>query len=151
MSMRTVLVATDGSPAAAAAVRAAAELTASLGPQARLDVVAVVDYLEVPAALARHPASAPDLLAEEAAAALAAAREIAAAFGVDARTQQRAGDTVEAILALAKELGADLLVAGARGRGRLARFVLGSVVERLVRTGPLPVLVVRAAKARRTH
>ena len=53
------------------------------------------------------------------------------------------GDVVEAILACAAEVGADLLVAGMHGRNRLARLVIGSVTGRLVRTSHLPILVVR--------
>lgn len=144
--IRSILVATDGSAAAVAAVRTGAELAASLGPQAQLHVAAVVDYAEVPSPLARHPSNAPDLLAEEAQAALAAAEPLAAAAGISPHLRLLEGDPVTAILKLADEVGADLLVVGAQGRNRLARLVLGSVAERLVHRSELPVVLARATR-----
>jgi nucleotide-binding universal stress UspA family protein len=37
----------------------------------------------------------------------------------------------------------ELLVVGSRGRTRIPRIVLGSVAERIIRSSPCPVLVVR--------
>ena len=37
----------------------------------------------------------------------------------------------------------DLIVTGTHGRGAVARWVMGSVAERVVRTAPCPVLTVR--------
>jgi nucleotide-binding universal stress UspA family protein len=53
------------------------------------------------------------------------------------------GETVAAILSCAREIGADLLVAGFHGRNRLVRLVMGSVVGSLVRSTHLPVMVIR--------
>ncbi len=47
------------------------------------------------------------------------------------------------ILEAAGELGADLVVTGARGAGRFDRLLLGSVSEKLVRHATMGVLVVR--------
>jgi nucleotide-binding universal stress UspA family protein len=52
------------------------------------------------------------------------------------------GPAGEAILAVAEEIGADLIVTGSRGRGRLARAVLGSVSTHLVQNAGCDVLVV---------
>lgn len=54
------------------------------------------------------------------------------------------GDPRDRILSFAKESGADLLVVGTHGRRGVARFVLGSVAEWVVRMAPLPVLTVAA-------
>lgn len=145
--IRCVLVATDGSDASLAAVRVAAELTASLGADARLHVAAVVDYAGVPGVLAKRPADAPDLLTEEAQAALESAATILVADGVQAEAHLLHGEVVEALLACAAEAGADIMVAGFHGRNRLARLVMGSVVGKLVRSTDLPVVVVRAPEA----
>jgi nucleotide-binding universal stress UspA family protein len=140
--IRTVLVATDGSEAAEVAVRTAAELTLSLGPKAYLHIAGVVHYADVPSLLAKHPAAAPDLLGDQIAEALASATVIAQGAGVPFEVHRVEGDIVDSILACADAVKADILVSGALGRGRLARFVLGSITEKLVRSTTLPVVVV---------
>ncbi len=49
------------------------------------------------------------------------------------------------ILDVAAERKCDLVVMGTHGRRGLARVVLGSVAEKVVRLSPVPVLTVRAA------
>lgn len=51
----------------------------------------------------------------------------------------------DTILAVASELGADLIVTGTHGREGLAQLILGSVAEKVVRRAPCPVLTVGAA------
>ncbi len=55
----------------------------------------------------------------------------------------RGGEPAADIVASARELGADLIVIGHRGQGRLAQALLGSVARRVIETAPCPVLVVR--------
>lgn len=55
----------------------------------------------------------------------------------------RNGRAADEILAQAKEDGADLVVAGAKGHGMLGALMLGSVSEALVERSPCPVLIVR--------
>ena len=52
------------------------------------------------------------------------------------------GDVESAVLGRAREIGADLVVAGTHGRSALRRFVLGSVGEGLARDSDRPILVV---------
>ena len=49
----------------------------------------------------------------------------------------------QAITEFAKEAAADLVVLGTHGRGAMARLLMGSVANRVVRTAPCPVLTVR--------
>lgn len=49
---------------------------------------------------------------------------------------------VEAILHLATETGANLIVMGTHGRSGLRRLLLGSVTETVMRLAPVPVIVV---------
>lgn len=144
---RCVLVATDGSDASLAAVQTAATLACSLGPESQLHVAAVVDYAGVPGLLAKQPAAAPDLLTDEAEDALNRASEIVAEAGITAERHLLHGEVVEALLACATAVGADILVAGFHGRNRIARLVIGSVAGKLVRSTDLPVVVIRAAEA----
>ena len=51
------------------------------------------------------------------------------------------------IVEVARELGADLVVVGSRGRTGLPHILLGSVAERVVQTAPVPVTVVKRRDA----
>jgi universal stress protein A len=55
------------------------------------------------------------------------------------------GDPAEVILAIAHEIGADLIIMGTHGRTGVDRLLMGSVAEQVVRKSPCPVLTVRAA------
>ena len=54
------------------------------------------------------------------------------------------GPTVQTILEQAQKLGADLIVMGSHGRGKLFDLVVGSVSAGVIRKSPVPVLVVPA-------
>lgn len=53
------------------------------------------------------------------------------------------GDPASAIVRLAKEEGAELIVMGTHGRTGLLRLLMGSVAEVVVRRAPCPVLTLR--------
>lgn len=55
----------------------------------------------------------------------------------------RLGGATQAILQLATDLDADLIVVGTRGNKGLKRVLLGSTAEELVKRAPCPVLVAR--------
>lgn len=67
----------------------------------------------------------------------------AAQLGWRAQTLVASGEVHNAILDAAADMRADLIVMGTHGRSGASRLVLGSVAERIVRTSPVPVLVVR--------
>jgi nucleotide-binding universal stress UspA family protein len=62
--------------------------------------------------------------------------------GVRVSAHPVVGDPYVEITAAAAQLDTDLLVCGTAQRTGVARFVFGSVAERLVRTSPCPVLTV---------
>lgn len=62
-------------------------------------------------------------------------------------THQRVGNPADEIAQLASDLDADLVMVGTHSRRGIERLLLGSVAERVVRTAPCPVLVVRAKAA----
>jgi nucleotide-binding universal stress UspA family protein len=55
------------------------------------------------------------------------------------------GDPATEILDLAEEKGCDLIVMGTHGRTGLARLLMGSVAEQVVRRAACPVVTVRSA------
>lgn len=61
----------------------------------------------------------------------------------NAKVLVRSGDPRNVIKAVAREIGADLIVMGTHGRRGLERFFLGSVAEEVVRGAPCSVLVAR--------
>jgi nucleotide-binding universal stress UspA family protein len=141
-----ILVPTDFSETADAALTHAKEVAAQFGASIRL--VHVFDdpflngtfapdvYAPVPETL--REAVLRDLknrLAER----LTSAEK--ARFGGDADIVT--GPTADAILADATEHHVDLIVIGTHGRRGLSHALLGSVAERVVRKAPCPVLTVR--------
>ncbi|HSB40324.1 MAG TPA: universal stress protein [Methylomirabilota bacterium] len=56
----------------------------------------------------------------------------------------RSGSAAAQIMAVVRRARCDLIVMGTRGRSPLARSLLGSVADRVVRAAPCPVLTVRS-------
>ncbi|GAO03420.1 universal stress protein YxiE [Anaeromyxobacter sp. PSR-1] len=56
-----------------------------------------------------------------------------------------AGEPSDAILGMAREGGADLIVMGTHGRTGLSRLLIGSVAEAVLRRSTCPVLTLRVA------
>jgi nucleotide-binding universal stress UspA family protein len=144
----SIVVGTDGSDTAREAVRQAAELAARVG--AMLDIVSA--YEPVPEGRLRAEArQAPRDLQwavnqrEDVDATLAEAAETARAGGVEARTYARQGDPADAILDVAEERGADLIVVGNKGMTGARRFLLGSVPNRVSHHAPCSVLIIRTS------
>jgi len=71
---------------------------------------------------------------------------VKAVGGTVAGTHLRMGEVALEIVALAEELGADLIVMGCRGLGGVRRALMGSVSDSVVRHAHCPVLVVRPEK-----
>jgi nucleotide-binding universal stress UspA family protein len=64
--------------------------------------------------------------------------------GTVAGTHLRMGAVSLEIVALAKELQADLIVMGCRGHRGIRRAIVGSISDAVIRHAPCPVLVVRS-------
>jgi nucleotide-binding universal stress UspA family protein len=63
--------------------------------------------------------------------------------GVPTRWIRRSGVPHKEIVAAAAGEKADYIVIGTHGYGGFSRFMLGSVADKVIRTAPCPVLVVR--------
>lgn len=72
-----------------------------------------------------------------------AAEEARSIGAGDVHTRVEPGDYAETVLAVAEEIGADMIVVGSRGLGRLTGMVLGSVSQKIVEHAGCSVTVVR--------
>jgi len=75
---------------------------------------------------------------------LEGARKKADAAGVPITTHLRQGHAGSQIVALAKELGVDLIVLGSYGKSGVDRLLLGSVTDYVVQNSPITTTVVRS-------
>jgi nucleotide-binding universal stress UspA family protein len=143
---RTIVVGTDGSDTAAKAVSEAAELARALGASIEL----VCAYEPVPSQHLRSESRAvPQDLEwmvtprEDADATLREASEAIEEAGVPVTAYVREGDPADAILDVAEERGADLIVVGNKGMTGAKRFLLGSVPNKVSHHAPCSVLIIR--------
>lgn len=136
-----VLIPTDGSDAAAAAVDHGVDLATELGATVHaLSVVDVPAYAVLPEA---EWLTVEGTLEEICREAVATVESKATAAGVDATTAIRRGKPHEEILAHADERDVDAVVMGTHGRSGLDRMVLGSVSSKVVRNADVPVVLRR--------
>ena len=148
--MQRILAAVDGSASSLKAVDLAADLAGKYGAELVLvtverDIVTVISEEVRAYARAEHIedlTSDPSFAAAENV--LAGARLRAQTKGAPlVLTEVGSGDPAEAIITLAQDRNADLIVLGSRGHGRLAGLLLGSVAQKVVAHAACPVLVVR--------
>ena len=151
---KQIVVGTDGSAGAELALDAAIELARLTG--ATLHVVnahkvatahhlAAASEIGIPAA---EIAASNEVIQAEAQRICDQAVERAGRVGVNAESRCVAGDAADALLRVAEDTGADLLVVGNRGMSGVRRFVLGSVPNRLSHHCPSSLLIVDTTDAR---
>lgn len=141
-----IVVGTDGSETAGEAVRQAVDLAALSGAQ--LSIVSAFEpvpkrrvegeKLDAPADVHYEIGPREDVNLVLDAAAAAAKRE-----GVEVHTHPVQGDPADAILNVAEETGADLIVVGNKGMTGARRFLLGSVPNNVSHHAPCSVIIVR--------
>jgi nucleotide-binding universal stress UspA family protein len=141
-----IVVGTDGSETATEAVRQAIGLAKLSG--ASLEVVGAFEPVsqnrlreekgEVPGDVqyAVNPREDVNVILENAAG-------MAKQEGVEAAPYPREGDPADAILDVAEETGADLIVVGNKGMTGAKRFLLGSVPNKVSHHAPCGVYIVR--------
>ncbi len=135
-----VLVPTDGSDAATAALEHAIALAAEDG--ATVHVLFVVD--EGAAASTGDDAEVLEAIERQGETIVAEAGELATGRGVDVVEAVEHGDPQIEILAYADREDLDMIVMGTQGRRGLRRLLLGSVTEGVLRLSEVPVLTLRA-------
>lgn len=143
---QTIVVGTDGSGTATEAVRKATEIAAALG--AKLELVSAYEPVSG-VRLRQESQQAPDDVQwmvnprEDVDATLQATADEIRAKGVDVTIWARQGDPADAILDVAEEQNADLIVVGNRGMTGAKRFLLGSVPNKISHHAPCSVLIIR--------
>ncbi len=145
--IRSIVVGTDGSDTATKAVQEAADLAAAVG--AELNIVSA--YVPVSNQRLRSEArQAPDDVQwqvtprEDVDEMLSSAKEAVEKAGVkQINTHAREGDPADAILDVAEEQSADLVVVGNKGMSGAKRFLLGSVPNKVSHHAPCSVMIVR--------
>jgi nucleotide-binding universal stress UspA family protein len=143
---KRIVVGTDGSDTAAEAVRQAVELAKATG--ASLEVVSAFEPVpsdrlreesgEVPGDVAYAVGPTEDVNVV-----LEGAAGPARTDGVEVNTHAREGDPADAILDVAEETDADLIVVGNKGMTGAKRFLLGSVPNKVSHHAPCGVYIVR--------
>lgn len=143
---RSIVVGTDGSDTAAQAVRQAVDLAGAVG--AKLDLVSAYSPVSQQR-LSEERRQAPEDLQwainprEDVDATLAAAAAVAREAGVAVDVYPRQGDPADAILDVAEEQEADLIIVGNKGMTGAKRFLLGSVPNKVSHHAPCSVLIIR--------
>jgi len=145
---RTIVVGTDGSETASVAVARAVELAKLTN--ATLHVVYAYQPLGKSQAAAVAVVAGPTVDIDQVNADVSAAAEevcgqaarLAESADVKVATHERSGDPADALVAVAKDLGADVIVVGNRGMSGVRRFVLGSVPNKVSHHCPCSLLIV---------
>ncbi len=143
---KSIVVGTDGSDTAGQAVRQAVDLAKDIG--AKVELVSAYEPVSSQR-LSEERRQAPEDLQwtinprEDVDATLEAAAEVARAAGVEVSIYARQGDPADAILDVAEEQEADLIVVGNKGMTGAKRFLLGSVPNKVSHHAPCSVLIIR--------
>jgi len=128
-----ILAATDFSTRSNRALRQAGLLA---GPsRAELHIVHVVDDDQPDELIRLEKAEAARVLREQ-------TESMQELRGVDARLMIVTGDPFDGILRAAAEVRADLIVMGSHRKQLLLDIFVGTTIERVIRKGPFPVLMV---------
>ncbi|MCJ0618710.1 universal stress protein [Haloarcula hispanica] len=144
VSFDDILLPTDGSSGAAAAIGPAGALASAT--DATVHLVSVVDTRSL--GIDVGSSVIVDELESVATDAVGDASDRLSGMGVETvETAITHGVPYRAILDAIEEADADLVVIGTHGRTGIDRYLLGSVAEKLVRTSPVPVMTVRAPDA----
>ncbi|ESP88775.1 universal stress protein [Candidatus Halobonum tyrrellensis] len=136
-----ILIPTDGSDAAEAAVAEGVDLASFCDATVHaVYVVDTTDYAGVPEA---QLSPVHDRLEDAGADAVGAVERRATDAGLDCRSEVRYGVPSDQIVEYADDHGVDLVVMGTRGNTGLDRVLLGSVAENVIRSANQPVMVER--------
>jgi len=144
----SIVVGTDGSETAGEAVRQAIDLAKTVG--GRVNLVSAYEPVSNTRLREERQQVPKDMEwmvnpREDVEATLKAAAERLQGAGVEVETFAREGDPADAILDVAEEQGADLIVVGNKGMTGAKRFLLGSVPNKVSHHAPCSVMIIRTS------
>jgi nucleotide-binding universal stress UspA family protein len=141
-----ILLATDGSEEAELAALRAVELTESTDSELHVVHVGLLPtFLDsYPGTLGYYGKLYEQIQRESRERLRELSWRVKVAGGTVAGSHLRMGAVDLEVVALAKELGADLIVMGCRGHRGIRRAIQGSISDGVIRHAPCPVLVVRS-------
>jgi nucleotide-binding universal stress UspA family protein len=145
---RSILVAVDGSPAAARALDEAVDLARDRGARLTLISVAELPRWRVSGFPLAVPFPNQSQLIREAEKIVERA-EARVPDGVPVSTVVRWGPVVSEILKRVRTGEHDLVVIGSRGLGPAGSLILGSISRAVLAKSPVPVLIARAEQRKR--
>jgi nucleotide-binding universal stress UspA family protein len=135
-----ILVPTDGSAGAEAAIGPAVDIASTYN--ARVHALSVIDTMSMGVDV--RSTAALDALEDAAQSAVATVEQRAQDASVTSvETAIEHGSPYRGIRSYVEDHGIDLVVMGTHGRTGIERYLLGSVTEKTVRTSPVPVMTVR--------
>ena len=144
MNLQTIVVGIDGSPNARQALNAAIDMVAENGEIHVVSAYHAPSAAETNRILTALPPEFHDTYDPLAAphAHLHDAEALMAARGVDGHGHFVEDHPAAAILDVADQVGADLIIVGSRGLGRTTRFLRGSVSARIANQAKTSFMVV---------
>ena len=141
---KIILVPTDFSTAADAALARAVDLAATLGAKVYVMHAYQLPIVGFPEGVLVPTADMATRIITWAQKELAASIARYQGRGVELVSMLEQADPRAATLSVAEEISADLIVMGTHGRRGVARALIGSLAEHIVRSAPVPVLTVHA-------
>lgn len=138
VSWQHLLLATDLSPNSRGAENRALELALACN-----STVHIVSVMEMPTCLYGEAGELGCSLPDSHTQHLAELKDRADSLGITATVIVKQGDSFNAIVAAAKDLGAGLVIMGSHGRTGLTRLLMGSITEKVIGHAACPVLVVK--------
>lgn len=145
-----ILVPFDASSASTQALQEALRLAKQTGAQLRVIHVVHEFVLGLGDVASEYGDELFEALSSSGARVLARAEPIASAAGVECETQLIEavdGSVSELIVKAARDWPADLIVMGTHGRRGMKRVLMGSDAEMVLRSAPVPLLLVKGEEA----
>ena len=149
-----ILVPLDGSKVGEAALVHVEKLVSKMAPKVKTEVIlfqvisSLSHYVVAGEASVQVPYSEKEVaqIKKKAREYLDRAGESLRSKGVKVKTKVATGKAVGEIVKAADEMKVDLIAMSTHGRSGLSRLTFGSITDKVLRTGNVPILVVRAPK-----